>query len=471
MINTIFGEQLRLGFGTLRLPQNPDGSFPASTPALVRSAYEKGIRYFDTGYEYLGGKAETLLGETLVDQYPRETLCLADKLPVWRVSCRADMERIFAEQLRRLHTDYIDCYLLHAMNAQYWKSMEAADVLSFLEDKRKSGQIRAAGFSLHDSDDTLRQMLDAGHWDFCQLQINYYDWKAQHAEENYRLCRAAGIPVTVMEPLGGGRLLRLPEEAREALRSNGFTPAGLALHFLTTLPGIAVVLTGAANEEQLAENLNAIAAPLDEARAAQAREAVIQAIRGKSAIPCTACKYCVGECPRGVDIPLIFQKYNDCKLLGLPSHFKGLGAFYFDSVPAEHQAQLCVRCGKCARRCPQKIDIPAELNRVHRAASADYLGVRADELERLVPAGATVVCFGAGVMGKNFVMILESLGYRVSFFCDNASALWGTQADGIDIISPQRLAEMKENAVVFIASVHERAIRAQLSELGVTVCN
>ncbi len=471
MTDTFYTKQLCLGFGTLRLPQNPDGSFPASTSTLLQSAYEKGIRYFDTGYEYLGGRAEALLGETLVARYPRENLCLADKLPVWRVSSRTDMERIFTEQLQRLKTDYIDCYLLHAMNAQYWKAMEAADVLSFLEEKQRIGQIRFVGFSLHDDASTLKTMLAAYNWNFCQLQINYYDWKAQHAEENYRVCRAAGIPITVMEPLGGGRLLRLPEGAKETIRRYGFTPAGLALHFFTTLPGITVVLTGATNDNQLDENLHAISAPLDKELASKAREKAVRSILEASAIPCTACKYCVNECPRGVDIPLIFQKYNDYKLLGVPSHFKGLGAFYFDSVPAEHQAHLCIRCGKCAKRCPQKIDIPAELKRVHRAASADYLGVTVDELDRLIPDGATVVCFGAGVMGKRFVIILESLGYRVSYFCDNASKSWGTQVDGIEIISPKRLSDMKDRAAVFIASAYVREIRAQLTEMGVRICN
>ena len=464
-------KQFCLGFGTLRLPQNPDGSFPAATSALLQSAYEKGIHYFDTGYEYLGGRAEALLGEALVTQYPREKLCIADKLPVWRVSSRADMERVFAEQLQRLQTDHIDCYLLHAMNAQYWKAMETADVLSFLEDKRKSGQIRFAGFSLHDDADTLKTILSSYNWDFCQLQINYYDWKAQHAEENYHVCHGAGIPVTVMEPLGGGRLLKLPEGMQRKLAEYGITPASLALDFFNNLPDVAIVLTGATDESQLDENLHAISAPLDKELASKAREKAVRSILEASAIPCTACKYCVNECPRGVDIPLIFQKYNDYKLLGVPSHFKGLGAFYFDSVPAEHQAHLCIRCGKCAKRCPQKIDIPAELKRVHRAASADYLGVTVDELDQLIPDGATVVCFGAGVMGKRFVIILESLGYRVSYFCDNASKSWGTQVDGIEIISPKRLSDMKDRATVFIASAYVREIRAQLTEMGIRICN
>lgn len=463
----------RLGFGVMRLPQEVDGSFPESTKDLLHKAYNCGINYFDTGYEYLGGKSETLIRDTLVSGYPRDSFYIADKLPVWRVSNRDDMERIFATQLERLGTDYIDFYLLHSMNAAYWNNMRKLDVLSFLDEKKRNGQIRKVGFSMHDDETTLQSILSAYHWDFCQLQINYYDWYAQHAEENYKLCEERGIPVMVMEPLGGGRLVKLPAEAERTVREHGVTPAQLALKFMTVLPNVAVVLTGAVAEVELIENIaamsdvDAVAQDCDELLF----QDIVKIIHSKSAIPCTACKYCVKECPQGVDIPLCFQKYNDYKLLGLPGQYANLGEYYFNCIPTEHQANKCISCGKCVRRCPQKIDIPDELRRVYLAAAKEFIGVSPEELSQRIGKNDVIVCFGAGEMGKSFINILASFGCQVDYLCDNSSRLWGKKVNGIEIISPKKLEEMKDHAAVFISSKYFDEICRQLVEMGVNVCN
>lgn len=463
----------RLGFGVMRLPQDADGSFPEATKDLLHKVYNCGINYFDTGYEYLGGRSETLIRDTLVSSYPRDSFYIADKLPVWRVSNRDDMERIFATQLERLGTHYFDFYLLHAMNAAYWDNMRSLDVLSFLDEKKRNGQIRKVGFSFHDNEATLETILRAHHWDFCQLQINYYDWYAQHAKENYKLCEERGIPVMVMEPVGGGRLVKLPSEAERMICERGLTPPQLALQFTAALPNVAVTLTGAVTEAEFNENIAAVS---DVETAVQDCDEllfrdIVKIIQSKSAIPCTACKYCVKECPRGVDIPLCFQKYNDYKLLGLPGQYANLGEFYFNCIPMEHQAQKCISCGKCARRCPQKIDIPSELRRVYFAAVKEFVGVAPEELSQKIGENEVIVCFGAGGMGKSYINILASFGYQVDYLCDNSSKLWGKKVDGIEIISPKRLMEMKDRAVVFISSQYYDAIFEQLAEIGVQVCN
>lgn len=460
-----------LGFGVMRLPQNPDGSFPETTYALLRRAYENGINYFDTGYEYLGGKSETLVRDTLVANYPRGSFCIADKLPVWKVSCRGDMEKLFAIQLERLGTDYFDFYLLHSMNAGYWDAMQRLDVLKFLEEKKQCGQIHKVGFSLHDNESVLKNMLSAYDWDFCQLQINYYDWYAQHSRENYQLCEERGIPVTVMEPVGGGRLAKLPPEAEAKVHENGLTPPQLALEFVTGLPNVAVTLTGAISEAQLEQNIAAVSDIGGVNRNNSIYEDIVRIIQGKSAIPCTACKYCVKECPKGIDIPLCFQKYNDYRLLGLPDQYADLGAFYFNCVPVEQQAHNCIACGKCSRRCPQKIDIPHELKKVHIAASTELMGISYGELKQKINSDSIIVCFGAGGMGISFMNILMSFGYKVDYFCDNSDKTWGKKVNGIEIISPERLAGMKDRAAVFVSSNYYDAISRQLAEMDIQVCN
>ena len=462
-----------LGFGVMRLPQNSDGSFPASTIALLHRAYECGINYFDTGYEYLGGKSESLIRDTLVMNYPRNSFCIADKLPVWRISSHDDMERIFATQLERLGTQYIDYYLLHAMNASYWEIMQKLDVLEFLDKKKQSGQIQKIGFSIHDNEITLENMLSAYGWDFCQLQINYYDWYAQHARENYRLCEERGIPVMVMEPIGGGRLLRLPPDAKAIVQNAALTPSQLALRFLMGLSDVAVTLIGATTEEQLNADIATVSNIFDATSNCDDSifENIVKTIQSKSTIPCTACKYCVKECPQKVDIPLCFQKYNDYKLLGLPDQYTNLGEFYFNCVPIECQASNCIACGNCVKRCPQHIDIPYELEKVHIAASTELIGISPNDLSKKIAKNAVIVCFGAGGMGKSFINILSSFGYNVDYLCDNSSEMWGKKVDNIEIISPKRLAEMKDQAVVFISSQHYDDIYKQLTEIGISVCN
>ncbi|MDR0651800.1 MAG: aldo/keto reductase [Synergistaceae bacterium] len=459
-----------LGFGVMRLPVNADGTFPAEVHALLAEAYVRGINYFDTAYTYLGGHSEELVRDALVRRFPRDAFCIADKLPVWECANRDDMERIFGIQFERLGVDHIDFYLLHGLYRQRWLDIYNKGALDFLEDKRREGKIRKVGFSMHDTTDTLKLIESAYNWDFAQLQINYYDWTAQRAKESYEYLAERGIPCMVMEPVGGGRLAKLPREAETLL--NGKCPdetaVSLALRFAASLPNVAVTLSGMATREQLDENMLIFEhdTPLSDAEM-EAIDGIVKIIRSKNPVPCSACRYCVEDCPKGVDIPQIFQRYNDCKLFENSDRFDNQ---YFVFVPEGRRADSCISCGKCVKQCPQKINIPTELKAIHKEAAGLLLGVDIDGLKDATAAGGRLVCFGAGAVGRNTLKILRTSGVAVSYFCDNSEKLWGTEIDGITVINPAQLAETNrsEKLLVLVTSGnHAEKIKRELTEIGI----
>lgn len=458
----------RIGLGVMRLIQNPDGSFPGETRELLHYAYKSGIRYYDTGYEYLKGKSEMLIGEELVPYYPRNELCIADKMPVWKVESYDDFERILDEQLKRLGVDYIDFYLLHALNGVYWSKIRDLDVLSFLYKKKEEGIIKNVGFSFHDNVRTLNNILNDYEWDFCQLQLNYYDWLLQSGRDNYNLCKKNGIPISVMEPLGGGRLIRIPKEAERVIRNSGYSPATFAMKYVLNLSQVFMVLSGATNKEQLRENLDVMVESITVNESLYNR--VSDIIRDKSSIQCTGCGYCIEYCPKKIDIPLCFQKYNDYKLLGIPGQYRSLGEFYFDCIPENSRADNCIKCGMCAKRCPQKIDIPGNLSMIHKNAEESLLGVTIYELKEKLE-DKSIVCFGAGNSGLRFSDILNKYGLSVSFFCDNSEMKWNKEFNGILVIDPKSLKENRDKYAVLISSNYYNEIKKQLIEMGVVVLN
>jgi predicted aldo/keto reductase-like oxidoreductase len=453
-----------LGFGVMRLPMNANGTFSADVHALLAEAYERGVNYFDTAYTYLDGHSEELVRDALVRKFPRETFYIADKLPVWDCASRDDMERIFNIQLERLGVEYIDFYLLHGLHRQRWFDIYNKGALDFLDDKQREGKIRKVGFSMHDTTDTLKLIENAYNWDFAQLQINYYDWTAQRAKENYEYLAEHGVPCMVMEPVGGGRLARLPQEAAVLLSEKcpDETAVSLALRFAASLPNVIVTLSGMGTREQLDENLSTFerVAPLSDTEL-EAIDVIVKIIRSKNPVPCTSCRYCVVDCPKGVDIPQIFQRYNDCKLFENSDRFD---VQYFVFVPEDKRADSCVSCGKCVKQCPQKIDIPTELKAIHNAAVGLVLGVDIGRLKDATTAGGHLVCFGAGAVGRNVLKMLRTSGVTVSYFCDNAEKLWGTQIDGVTVISPHEL-RILQNTDVLITCGHREEISAQLARM------
>jgi hypothetical protein len=358
-----------LGFGVMRVTQNPNGSFPPETNSLLSSAYEKGINFFDSGYGYLGGHSETLIRDAIVQKYPRDTFYISDKLPVWNCNNRSDMDRIFDTQLERLGVEYIDFYLLHFLHRKRWFDIYEKGVLDFLEEKKREGRIRKIGFSMHDTVETLEIIENAYDWEFVLLQINYLDWIAQRAKESYDYLDERNIPCMVMEPVGGGRLAKLPKEAEnifKELKPESSIPSW-AFRFVSALPNVAVTLSGMNTIEQLEENIETFSdVPQLSKEENEAFDRVAEIFRLKNGIPCTFCNYCVDDCPKEVDIPNIFQRFNEYTLFDNPD----FSALYFLFIPDGRRADSCVFCGKCNKNCPQNIDIPAELKRVWPIISA-----------------------------------------------------------------------------------------------------
>jgi ferredoxin len=276
-----------------------------------------------------------------------------------------------------------------------------------------------------------------------------------------------------MEPVGGGRLAKLPKEAHDLLEKErpGCSAAAWALRFVANLSNVAIVLSGMSDFEQLSDNLAAFdpVVPLSENENAALRNVVEILVKYKT-VPCTACGYCVGDCRENVDIPQIFKRYNDYR------QFDNMARFdidYFAFVPEARRAGNCVQCGECVKKCPQKIDIPRELEIIHNTAAGLSLGVDIDKLKDPLFGGASLVCFGAGAMGRSALSVLRECGIKVRYFCDNSERLWGMLIDGVEIVSPKRLQTLaeSENLRVLITSGYYSEIKEQLNAMNAPIVN
>ncbi|MBR0459299.1 MAG: aldo/keto reductase [Victivallales bacterium] len=353
-----------LGMGMMRLPTKGRGIIDyEAARKLVERAMRAGINYFDTAWFYHKGESENCVGE-LLSKYPRESYYLADKMPCRVLETEADVDRIFKEQLRKCKVEYFDFYLMHALNARTWKKSQELHVYEYLKKQQAAGKIRLLGFSFHDNYQVLREIANAKEWDFCQIQLNYIDWKAYHSKEQYEILTRRGIPAVLMEPLKGGRLAKIRPEAEAILRKArpNDTPAAWAFRFAGSLPNVLVMLSGMTRMEHMEENIKTFSPfePLTE----QERLVLAEAF-GKDAVdavPCTTCEYCL-PCPATVNIPRVFKIYNGYKSSGDKEQFKkDLGALDAE----DHGAKACVSCGLCLKKCPQKIPIPTWMGTIVR---------------------------------------------------------------------------------------------------------
>lgn len=360
------------GLGCMRFPteEDADGNQRVKKDeaiTLIHAALERGVNYFDTAYPYHRGESEPILGEALTSAN-REDAFIATKSPVWDIKQHDDFERIIDEQLERLNTDYIDFYLLHSLNRKYWDTARKNDALRFLDKVRGDKRVRFAGFSFHDNFDVFQEILQAYDWDITQIQLNFLDQEYQAGLKGLRLASERGVPVVVMEPLRGGRLASPPSgEIAEAWNKSAArrTPVEWAFRWLYNLPQINVILSGVTTMEQLKEDVEIF----DRAEAncmSQEELRIVDEVKRlyetKLVVGCTGCNYCM-PCPSRVEIPSIFELYNNSSLY---NDLTRQGKFYrkwFDETG--RGAQACIECGKCEEACPQELPVIELLKEAH----------------------------------------------------------------------------------------------------------
>ena len=359
-----------LGYGCMRFTRKGAGIDLEKAEREVLAAIGAGVNYFDTAYIYPG--SEAALGEILDRNHCRDQVRIATKLPQYLVRGKGDYERYFSEELRRLRTDHVDFYLMHMLtDVESWHKLEAAGVREWLDAKRAAGQIGQVGFSFHGNTEMFKKLLEVYPWNFCQIQYNYLDEHSQAGRAGLEAAAAKGLPVIIMEPLRGGKLVNLlPPEARRLFAESprGWTPAEWALRWLWDQPAVTCVLSGMNDLEMIEENCR-IADEVQPGALTKEDFALLErvktAIQQRVKAPCTGCGYCM-PCPKGVDIPGAFRCYNEMftehKRTGRREYWQVVG---LRKEPAF--ATQCVGCGKCESHCPQHLPIRALLKEADRA--------------------------------------------------------------------------------------------------------
>ena len=355
-----------LGYGCLRYSKKGTTIDQEKAEREMAAAVEAGVNYFDTAYTY--GGSEACLGKFLAKGY-RDKVKIATKLPHYYIKAEGDMERYFKEQLERLQTDHVEYYLMHMLNdIAAWERLTELGIQDWIAEKKQSGQIGNIGFSFHGGANQFKKIIDAYDWDFCQIQYNYMDEHTQAGTEGLKYAAAKGIPVIIMEPLRGGRLVNaLPKDARAIFASAEphRSPAEWGLRWIWNHPEVTVVLSGMNDIAQVEENVriasDATANALTEEEL-EIFEKVKKSINQHMKVPCTGCGYCM-PCPHGVDIPTCFAAYNTRYT---DSFYSGMKAYIMCTTLKTNptNASKCRQCGKCEKHCPQSIAIRQELKQV-----------------------------------------------------------------------------------------------------------
>lgn len=358
-----------LGFGCLRFTKKGSSIDIDKAEKEVMEAINNGVNYFDTAYVYFG--SEAALGEILKRNNCRDRIFIATKLPQYMVKSKKDLDKYFNEQLKRLQTDYIDYYLMHMLpDVRAWERLKSLGAHEWLKEKVENGQIRNVGFSFHGNTDTFVQLLDAHDWDFCQIQYNYLDEHSQAGRRGLEAANKKGIPVIIMEPLRGGRLVNLlPGKAKDIIKQNPKkrTPAEWAFRWLWNQPEVTCVLSGMNSLEMVQENIR-VAKDVKAGEFAKEDFELINQVKSEInkniKVGCTGCAYCM-PCPKGVDIPGTFHSYN---LMYSENKKSGRRDYLMCTAIRKNptSASQCVQCGKCEKHCPQNIEIRKELKNARR---------------------------------------------------------------------------------------------------------
>ncbi len=358
-----------LGYGCMRFTKKGNGIDIDKAEKEVMAAIRGGVNYLDTAYIYPG--SEAALGEILKRNHCREQVSIATKLPQYLIKSEAALDKYFNEQLSRLQTDYVDYYLMHMLtDIAAWEKLCKLGIKEWIAKKKEEGKIRNLGFSFHGNTEMFLQILDAYDWDFCQIQYNYMDEHSQAGRKGLQAAAEKNIPVIIMEPLRGGKLVDLlPEKAKKLIADNERkrTPAEWAFRWLWNQPEVTCVLSGMNSLAMVEENVR-IASSAEAGAFTEEDfkliEAVKKEINSNIKVGCTGCAYCM-PCPKGVDIPTAFRCYNR-----MYTENKNAGRFEYAQIVAFQKEMSdmsrCIECGKCESHCPQHIEIRRELKEARK---------------------------------------------------------------------------------------------------------
>lgn len=353
------------GFGCMRLPMKDGEVDLPEFSRMVDKFIAEGFNYFDTAHGYLGGKSEIAVREGLTKRYPRESYILTDKLTGNFFDSEADIRPFFESQLEACGVDYFDFYLMHAQNKSIFEKFKKCRAYETAFALKAEGKVKHVGLSFHDRAEVLDEILDTyPDVEVVQIQLNYVDFEDPTVQSRkcYEVCRKHGKPVIVMEPVKGGNLVNLSDDARAVLDAlHGGSPASYAIRFAAGFDGIFMTLSGMSNMEQMEDNLSYMKdfKPLDE-RERSAVSEVCRIVHSKHLIPCTACRYCTDGCPKHISIPDLFSCMNAKQI------YRDWNPDFYYGVYTKHngKASDCIGCGKCEKSCPQLLPIRELLRRV-----------------------------------------------------------------------------------------------------------
>ncbi|HCX65140.1 MAG TPA: aldo/keto reductase [Eubacteriaceae bacterium] len=367
-------ELSQLGFGCMRFPTtdgNTKNIDKELSEKMLLEAIDKGVNYIDTAWPYHGGESEPFVGEFLQKHGLRDDIYLATKLPMWEINKHEDFDYFLNEQLKRLQTDRIDFYLIHAIDQTKWDNAMKHDILDFVKRTKNTDKVRYLGFSFHDNLQLFKELCDLEVFDFCQIQLNYMDTHFQAGVEGLKYAAEKGLPVIIMEPLKGGKLAFDRKDTLASIWNKhdlDMTPAELAFKYIYSFPEVTTVLSGMSAPEHVEQNLqyaDQYQAGCLTDQECKLIEEIRQYLEEKTEIPCTSCQYC-SDCPQNIKIWDIFSLYNNAKIYDdLDSSIAAYGR-----IPEEFRADQCIECGACEEACPQNIEIIDYLKKAHALFTA-----------------------------------------------------------------------------------------------------
>ena len=380
----------KMGFGMMRLPLTDENDLKSINQEEVNKMadifMENGFNYFDTAYPYHDGLSEVALKKAVVERYPRESFVIADKLPLFLITKEEQLEQIFNQQLERCGVDYFDYYLLHNVSGFSEAGFIDVDSFSFVKKLKEDGKIKKMGLSTHANAEYLDNILKKHpEIEFVQLQVNYLDWENDGVESRkcVEVAKKYNLPVIVMEPLKGGFLANIPPEAEKIMKEYNPDASAVswALRYVASMDEVFMVLNGVSSLEQMEENIKI----MDSHEKLNQDEyeiisSVIDIINSKITVPCTKCNYCISTCPVNINIPKLFDFYNNQKIENIQT-FTAVGNAYvnYSKIESNGIASDCIQCGKCVKECPQHINIPEVMEDVKKTFEIPLYGFKEEE--------------------------------------------------------------------------------------------